>query len=872
MTDQKVQFVTFAGKESRQPKPGSLTWARLVGLLVAHKPRAEKDGQLWTPGTYSVGATRGNDGVIDLYCFVADVDDGTPVSTLRERWKAMDGQSLAFVLYSSWSSSQEKPRWRVVFPFAAPVKAEDWPDIWRRCSLYLMGNHNDQTAKDPARIYYLPSCPPESLAEAFADADDGVFLDPYSLPAVEIPKPKPRVVTPGISAGLLCDTDVIAKAFTARNSAKFAALWSGDTSGYGGDQSRADEALCTMLAFWCGPAGYDQVDRLFRQSGLYRDKWNREDYAERTIERAIETCREFYSPGVRESPPPHSDTDAPPPRSGRGFALQPDEQMRYRNSDSGNADRFVDQHGSDVRCDHVKNVWHVWDGKRWREDNSKTVQEKAIATVVNIYAEAFKETDEARRKALGDHAKVSDKASRIAAILTLAGSNPEIAVTPSLWDSDPFLLNCQNGTVDLRTGCLRAHERKDHITRICTVDYDPDAPCPLWLQCLERWQPDEKIRSFLQRAAGYSLTGDIGEETAFFLYGVGRNGKSKFTSAMEMILGDYAARVSVEALMESHKGAANTPEIVPLVNARLVIASEIAEGRRINEALLKDVTGGDAITCTPKYGHTFRFTPSFKLWFYGNHKPTIRGTDDGIWSRLPLVPFTITIPASERDPELSAKLWQEAPGILAWMVRGCREWQKHRLSPPDAVIEATQEFRDEMDTLAGFWEKCCVFHPKAWCTANSLRDGYLKWCEAEKVKFPLSTPLFAERLKQKQATQDKRRFNGAVVRGWSGVALKSDQQEPDDFQLTPPETTKNEAQNSECVRVDGFGTDFPDFSHVGALKNFTKSASTPVNTATPYISTSTSIQDKEEKIEKEDNTSVPDPDDLPDPFSEEEEA
>ncbi len=708
---------------------------------------------------------------------------------------------------------------------------------------------------------------------------DACQAEVSALHAMVWPPQPPRERTSGGGTGLDgTDDELLQRAFTSATGAKIALLFGGSTVGYLG-ASEADLALCSLLAFWTGP-DEARLDGLFRASRLMRDKWDEargsETYGERTVRKAIASCTEFYKPAGSPRPPqPGSDV---PPGGGNGGggsagAFGEGGGDRYRNSDTGNALRFVDQHGCNLRYDHDAKCWYVFDGRLWRKDGNGRAQERAKETIIALYAEAAKEPDEDRRKALASHAKASDKAQRITAMMALACSDPRVSVTAGIWDRDTYLLNVQNGTVNLRTGALNPHDQGDMITKICSVEFDPDATCPLWERCLERWQPDAEIRDFLRRSAGYSLTGDIGEETAFFLYGVGRNGKSKFTGALESIMGDYAARVNVEVLMDARRAGNATPDLIPLIGARLVIASELPEGRRINEAFVKDVTGGDKLTANPKYANIIQFRPQFKLWLYGNHKPTIKGTDDGIWSRLPLVPFTVTIPAAERDPKLDEKLLLEAPGILAWMVRGCQEWQAQRLSPPEAVIEATQEFREEMDTMTSFWEEYCVFAPGA-VTANSvLREAYLKWCESEKTRNPLSAPQFGERLKQRGATAASVRYAGKAVRGWRGVSLKADNM-GDDFAMTAPEIATVDA-------VDGANPDFANSAHVANIEKLPKNDVPPVDSVDSRSNSNTgnafSVEKKEDK--KVPSSSVAtaeaggdEDEDLTDPFADDPEG
>ena len=648
----------------------------------------------------------------------------------------------------------------------------------------------------------------------FAGTPPGVADCSAILPALHArlfpPKPAP-VARPRSEAGAsvfsLSDQELLATASRAANGAKFDALMRGDTSAYGGDDSAADLALCSLLAFYAGPdAG--RIERLFGQSALaQREKWGRADYVARTIAAALAGRSEFYSPpgdhaerSIKTAARANDKYSGPKSSDRPAATPSPNQQIRpaeegFRLTDLGNAERLVARHGHELRYSPALG-WIAWDGCRWRRDDSGEIMRRAKQTIRQIYAEASVLTTRAAAlppgdedgpdrelagrlgkmaAALLDWAKKSEAAPRLAAAIELAKTEPGIYVQTDQLDADPWLLNCQNGTLDLRSGALMPHRSADLLTKICPVAYDAAATAPLWEKCLSVWQSEAEVGDFLRRAAGYSLTGLTGEETAFFLYGTGRNGKSKFTEALQGVMGEYAVRVPIETLMQSRKGEAEgaTPHVAKLAGARLVIASEVKQSRRLDESFVKDVTGGDVLTARHLYHEPFEFKPALKLWIYGNHKPQISGTDDGIWSRLPLIPFTVTIPVEQRDTALSAKLMAEYPGILAWAVRGCMEWQRSRLSPPAAVLKASAAYREEMDPLAGFFEACCVMKKDAWATAADLRAAYETWATAEGVEkhYRVAQNDFAERLRHKGCRSDKRKREGKQERGWWGIGM-----------------------------------------------------------------------------------------------------
>jgi len=304
--------------------------------------------------------------------------------------------------------------------------------------------------------------------------------------------------------------------------------------------------------------------------------------------------------------------------------------------------------------------------------------------------------------------------------------------------------------VNLASGELLEHDPEHLCSRLSSIEYR-DAECPNWFNFLERIQPDPQVRKYLQRAVGYSLTGDTGEQCLFFAHGTGRNGKSVFLETIGALLGEFAVASSMNAF-ELKKGAIPN-DIARLAGARLVTVSETADGQRINEPLIKDLTGGDTITARFLRREFFEFRPEFKLWIRGNHKPAIRGTDEGIWRRIHLIPFEEYITDDEVDPHLLDKLKTELPGILKWATDGCIQWQRNGLQPPEVVVSATSEYRREMDSLADFIETCT--RPGGEVQATPLYQRYKEWAEDSGYK-PLNQTNFGLRLAERGIKKDKR--------------------------------------------------------------------------------------------------------------------
>lgn len=421
-------------------------------------------------------------------------------------------------------------------------------------------------------------------------------------------------------------------------------------------------------------------------------------------------------------------------------------------TDMGNARRLVRLHGEDLRYVPPWDQWLVWDDARWAKDETGEVMRRAKQTALSIFREA---AEGRNSEALGKHAVRSQSEARIRAMVSLARSEPEIPVLPSQLDTDPWALNALNGTIDLRTGKLREHRRSELHTKVVPVEYDPDAECPTWIAFLEQIMGgDQELIGFVQRAVGYSLTGVTSEQVLFFGLGTGANGKSTFLEVLSTIFGDYATQIDCSSLTTQRQETTRN-DLARLFGARLVSGAEWEDGHRLSEVTVKALTGGDKIVARFLHKEYFEFTPAFKLWIAANHKPVIRGTDHAIWRRIRLIPFAVTIPEEQRDKELPEKLLAERAGVLAWAVRGCIEWQKSGLGLPKAVRDATDGYREEMDSLGSFLEDRCEMHPTATVTPKTLWEAYLKWCE-ESGETPLkSQTLFGKRLTERGITRDR---------------------------------------------------------------------------------------------------------------------
>jgi len=525
-----------------------------------------------------------------------------------------------------------------------------------------------------------------------------------------LPNTTPKVEPKRYAVVDMDDQDVIDKARNCKSGALFNMLYEGNWQGAYPSQSEADMALCSMLAFWTQRDGA-QMDRLFRSSGLMRDKWDKgrgagETYGTITIGRACANCPDVYEPKKY-----NDDTSL-------AFAMFGDkknivvtgDKKKYDMTDTGNAHRLFDKFGDIIRYSYNRKRWYYWDGKMWRLDDSGEIKKLADEIIEDIKKEGYMEEDEESQAAILKWASRSASSKGKEAMIKECQHLDGIPVSQDEMDGYMMYLNTQNGIVSLQTGELMPHDSNFMMSKICLCEYDQSDKKPeKWLSFLDDVTAGNKeLQTYIQKSLGYSLTGSNREQCAYFLYGMGNNGKSTFLDTIADMMGGYASNIQPETIMMKRLGGegANS-DIARLKSARFVTSEEPTEGVRLNEGLIKQLTGGSKITCRFLYGDEFEYTPEFKIWIATNHKPVIRGTDFGIWRRIKLIPFEVTIDKSKVDKNLKYKLREEMPQILHWVVDGCKMWlEDGEIEEPGCISKAVAEYKIEMDVLAGFIEQC----------------------------------------------------------------------------------------------------------------------------------------------------------------------
>lgn len=433
------------------------------------------------------------------------------------------------------------------------------------------------------------------------------------------------------------------------------------------------------------------------------------------------------------------------------------------DSDVANAARLAKRWGQNMRFT-VARGWFAWDGRRWAADEkSVLVQGMAKETAKSIFDEIG---DAEYPKQIFRHAQRSQSKGAIDAMIWLARSEPGILAEITDFDANGWVLNLANGTLDLRTGELCAHRREDLLSNLTDIQYDPEADCELWDGFLWRiLDRNEDLYGYLRRFVGYLLVGDTSDQSLHFLYGLGANGKSVFCEVLMRLLGEYAMAVSPDLIMlKRHGGIPN--DIARLRGVRAALMNETSQGARFDEAKLKDLTGSDTLSARFLHQEFFDFKPTHRIIIRGNHKPAINGTDEGIWRRLRLLPFSVTIPEEERDRYLLQKLELELPGILNWALQGCKEWQAHGLKTPQIIAEAVNAYREESDVLGRFIAESCDTGKVFQVKSSMLFKQYQQFCEAAGERW-MPSKDFPHEL-QRRGFTSKRLKTGVI---FEGIAL-----------------------------------------------------------------------------------------------------
>lgn len=617
---------------------------------------------------------------------------------------------------------------------------------------WVAHTHGDPDAKDLARVLrvpgtrnwkpqYAPDFP--TVDFAFVDFTRLYTLDILETAAEPIPSPASAFCERGRVREGAARERAYAQVALQRELAALSQAQPGHRNAH---LNRSAFALGQLVASgWLDRALVEaELERVAFDLGLVADDGERQVRA--TIRSGLDAgARE---PRTRLEPPPASQADERLDREVGRPADTPAAAvvLRFPCTDTGNAELVAHLYGDRLRYDHKHERWLLWSGERWLRDTTNVMQRLAIrAARLRLRTAAEIEDADLRSRAVR-WALSSEQLWRMRATVEVLSGLQPVADDGEHWDADSMLVGCPNGVVDLRTGALRPARPEDRVTLCTGIAFDRGARAPRWEQFLaEVFERHPEIIPFLRRAAGYSLTGSTAEQKFFLCWGEGANGKGTLFEMLRQAFGDYAANTPFSTFEMS--SATQTNDLAALAGKRLVTASETTEARRLNEARVKAVTGGDPVTCRFLNKEFFTYTPSFHVWLAVNHMPIVTDTSRGMWRRVLLIPFEVTFEGRE-DKGLLDTLRGELPGILAWAVRGALEWQREGLQPPQAVLAATRAYREESDELGRFLETCTILRADTVTRAGDLRKAYEAWCGRSGLE-AISPQRFSQQMRQR---------------------------------------------------------------------------------------------------------------------------
>ena len=559
---------------------------------------------------------------------------------------------------------------------------------------------------------------------------------------------------------------------SAKTGTRFTMFMKGGWEQFYSSHSEADMAFANDLAFWTG-RDFHKMDTIFRNSSLMREKFDEKHgavtYGTSLLNKAINETQNIYNP----------ESDSQDSESSYTFSFNEDKTKKIvpRSwDDQGRGLRMRDQFATVLKFNAVDKKWFFFNGSYWQEDIGNQRVELAAERVANSIKKEKPElsfstkTDE--DKAMNEWYRFQkDSRSHMAKMHMIDEFKKYVVVKHGEFDKEDMLLNTESGYVDLSSGELHDHDIDKKFSHQTVAEYSDNVDAPLWEKFLNQiFNNDEELIHYVQKAIGYSFTGSVDEQCLFILNGRGRNGKSVFSNVVSDVAGNYAKQMNVQTIVakKNQSGSANS-DIARLEGARIVTSSELNEGDRFDESLVKQLTGGDKILARFLYGSEFEYKPKFKIWMATNHLPIIRGTDDGIWRRIKIIPFNIQIPKEKVDKKLEYKLKAEYTGILNWIVQGAIMWQQEGLEDPEAVTKVIETYRAEMDPLDAFLEECCTTGQNYSIKAREMYDAYHEWAK-ESEEYKMSLNKFGREM-SKKLLRVKRRD------GWYYVGLKL--KEPD---------------------------------------------------------------------------------------------
>ena len=718
-------YSVFDSVSDNQPKPRTDCFTAFRSRFDRFQLLQRKEkGKLFSPARFTPGTTRKSENVVDVCAMVLDFDNGVDPADFIDDWKE---KQLAFWWHTTFNHTPEKPKWRAIFPLATPIPAYQWARAWEAASEYLGHGQNDVSAKNADRIYYMPSRPVEGDKHLFhSEANEGFLLDPSFLLRSDEkpPEGKGRV---GDDFELRATISEILEPHGWIFSRKVGQLeyWArpgkqkGEISATWGWRSEVQGER-----FYCfsDNAGIPCRNYLTKFA-LYTMLNHGGDWKASTVS----LSKQGYGIQVVAGGTPSPSSS---PVSSPQAAVMSENIEDSEFTEQANADRLIEQYGQDLRYVAELKQWAVWNGKFWDIGSKEASESKVIQMAVASARDLQRQSGLADKNTAPKMLKWAIKSQNARELgNTVKLARTLVTTLAEEFDQQPEFLNCQNGIVDLRTGEMLPHDRSMMFTQItrCAADLENVRP-ELFNQFIERVIPDEDTRKYLLQFLGYMLSGSVSEQCYVFFFGAtGNNGKSTLTELISWILGEYAVTIETEALMLKKFGKSNEGELAQLRGRRLAVAHEVSDSQRLDEELIKRLTGGDIIRARQLYQDPLNFRPTAKLLMTGNNKPQLRSMDSATWRRIRLIPFEVTVPAEERDAKLYMKLRAEAPKILGQLIKCGIHAANHGMEPSKLMVKHQEEYKEENDFLADFFNERCLFMPNLDATAGELHAEYNSW-------------------------------------------------------------------------------------------------------------------------------------------------
>jgi len=778
-----INYSIFTSVKDNVPKPRKETWEDLAKAFSTHQLVAgtTKDARndrvaLFCPASFTEGAKRSAKNVQFVYLAVLDMDGGHDPSDFVDMWTK---RGLEFLIYTTWQHSVESPRWRAIFPLENPVASEDWLKAWTGITNDLAQGLSDEACKDASRMYFVPCCSASDEAKHATEWHKGKYLD--ATPYIELADVAQHQVQQEQSARtsgrvgdnfeeqMSIDQILSPAGWTRGGKAGGLDVWirpgkddkKAISATWGYRTAIGAERLYVFSSSTNLPQGQAlskfSVYSYLNHGGDFKAAaraLTKEGYAQLQVVTRSETKDTGVSVG----------TEVDPETSAREF------------TDAANGERLVKLFGSEFRYVAELKSWAVWDGCKW--SISATAESKirgyAIESARSLQREAGICPDPDRAKKMFTFAIRSQDTARIDACIKEAKAKSTVSILD--FDKHPWLLNCKNGIVDLKTGKLLPHDRDLLMSQSTGCDfYTENTRAPVFESFIKKIIPDDDTAEFLVRYIGYSLTGSTKEQSYVFLHGnTGNNGKSTLINILQHIFGDYNVTLDTEAIMQT-KGFVTNPdyELARLKGKRFAAVNEVSDSQKLNEPLIKRLTGGDYVKGRQIYGMPFDFPAIAKIFMTGNNKPAIYGQDNATWRRVNLVPFDVEVPKEERDTDLIDKLIEESPRILRVLVGMCLKWQKEGAKKSALMLDEKEEYKEENDFMGTFIEEELKFYSGFAVNCTRLHQHYLEWARKNGCH-PLNPTAFGRVMSHRLpmfGDVEKVRSNGKF---WRGVGLSEE--------------------------------------------------------------------------------------------------